>query len=253
MMETSAAHAHGSRNQETASLVGYDWVEEGGVAAAQDEPAEALDSKLLSKATSKDWLSGQVFLQTLKGSPVEVVCALVATVLCLRVYIETISAMTTRGCGWFSVLDGGILLFTCAPLTGLMLGKLYTYKTAQHYRVAETATHLSRQRQLINMNLGSFGFWAMVPWFVTAYSLYMGSNDSPIEPYVCMHHISTSPTAGVHANSAFLGSTGVLGLPLWTCYCLLVGVPLTWCTTIRVRDAKEDAAEAEARRAQGGG
>eukprot|EP00656_Telonema_subtile_P022931 TRINITY_DN2420_c0_g1_i4.p1 TRINITY_DN2420_c0_g1~~TRINITY_DN2420_c0_g1_i4.p1 ORF type:complete len:170 (-),score=32.16 TRINITY_DN2420_c0_g1_i4:82-591(-) len=168
--------------------------------------------------------------------------------MCIRDSIDTLFAMAQRGCGYYSVLSGGVLLFLTVPLLALMLGKVYTYHVSHHYKVTESLALLAKQRMLINMNLGSFGCWALLPWIALCYSVLAGVADSPVEKYLCMYTDHSDTGAPL-----FLGSAGLLGDPLWTCRYVLIGVPICLYLMISVRDPKEDAAAEAARRAKGGG
>jgi len=244
-------------SHETASLFGYDWVEEGGASTitTPTEPESNMsvpDPKFLSRVGLKDVLSGQVITKLFGDVPVQTVCCFVALPMFIIILIETLYAIATRGCGWFSVLAGSLLLFFVMPLLGMALGKMYTYKLAQHYRVSDSFEKLAKQRQLITLSLSSFGMWGMVAWGIIAYSYFGDASDSPLEPYICMNKHGTVPTSRIH-NMTFLGSIGYMCTAITTCRCILVGVPLCLGITVYTSDPKEDAIKAAEKRANKGG
>merc|ERR1711934_179219 len=229
---------------EAASLMGYDWCEE-----AQHTSKDAASSDMAVPDPStlpKFTISQSQFLamKLVQDHPTHCALMAVSVLLMARILLDTLSAMYQMGCGYYSVLTGAFFLFGIEPLVGLCLTKVYMYRVAQYYRVAESSTQLARQRMFVSMNVSNFSCFAMLPWFAMCYSLSAGPSDSPIEPYLCMYD--------KQGHEQYLGGQPFFGSAKSTVWCLIVLVPMVIFIMMNTRDLKEDAAKAAAQRAKGG-
>eukprot|EP00658_Telonema_sp_P-2_P035486 TRINITY_DN2578_c0_g3_i4.p1 TRINITY_DN2578_c0_g3~~TRINITY_DN2578_c0_g3_i4.p1 ORF type:complete len:146 (+),score=21.87 TRINITY_DN2578_c0_g3_i4:598-1035(+) len=139
--------------------------------------------------------------------------------------------MWDQQCSSLGLLLALLQVMVVLPYAGCLVGKLYFYNVAMHFKTADSLRELHFKRFTVSINLRLLFGCALLAWVANCYCLLW--KDGVLPTTACVRD-----SAG---RLAMAGGKGLLGSAWWSYACLVIGFPLSAWLVLHGRDGKATA------------